>query len=245
MRILLGLTLVFAGLIASAPLVQADDRADALAIVDDAIKAHGGADALAKAQGYTRKGTGNVKPFDKEMPLTEELTVSLPDRMRLSSEIDKTARIVIVLNGDKAWQSAGGPASEIGALRLKEVTDEASVLWLAMLTPLKKDSFTLKPLLEKKVNDKPAVGISVSAKGRPDVRMYFDKNSHLLVKIEREAQQGGVKVDKEYLYDDYKDVDGAKLPGKLTELINGKKFSEVTAASYKLHKPDDATFGKP
>jgi hypothetical protein len=245
MRTLPTPALVLAALLVPATLLRADDRADALAIVDDAIKAHGGADALAKAQAFTRKGTGSVKPFDKEMPLTEELTVSLPDRMRLSSEIDKTARIVIVLNGDKAWQSTGGPASEIAALRLKEVTDEASVLWLATLTPLKKDSFTLKPLPEKKVNDKPAIGISVSAKGRPDVKMYFDKGSHLLVKIEREAQQGGVKVDKEYLYDDYKDVDGVKLPGRLTESVNGKKFSEVTAASYKLHKPDDATFGKP
>jgi hypothetical protein len=54
-----------------------------------------------------------------------------------------------------------------------------------------------------------------------------------------------VKVDKEYLYADYKDVDGVKLPGKQTDYLNGKKFSEITVTSYKLYKPDDATFGKP
>jgi hypothetical protein len=245
MRPLPGLALVLLVLFVPMPVLRADDHADALAIVDDAIKAHGGVDALAKAQAYTRKGTGNVKPFDKEMSLTEELTVSLPDRMRLSSEIDKTAHVLVVLNGDKGWQSTGGPASEVGAIRLKEVADEASVLWLATLTPLKKDIFILKPLSEKKVNDKPAVGISVSAKSRPEVRMYFDKGSHLLVKIEREALQGGKKVDKEYQYGDYKEVDGVKLPGRLTELMNGNKFSEITVTSYKLHKPDDATFSKP
>jgi hypothetical protein len=245
MRILLGLTLAFAGLIASAPLVQADDRADALAIVDDAIKAHGGADALAKAQNFTRKGTGSVLMFGPPgLPFTDELTVSLPDRSRLAIDIDKKARTLVVLNGDKGWESNGGPASDVGAVRLKELTEEAYVIWLTTLTPLKKDDVTLKPLLPTKIDDKPVVGVSVSAKGRPDVRMYFNKDSHLLVKIAREALQGGVKVDKDYLFGDYKDVDGAKLPGKLTEVINGKKFSEVTA-SYKLHKPDDATFGKP
>jgi hypothetical protein len=245
MRTLSVPALILAALLVPASIIRADDRSDALAIVDDAIKAHGGADALAKAQAYTRKGSGSVKPLDKELPLVEELTVSLPDRMRLASEIDKTARVLIVLNGDKGWQSTGGPASEISGLRLKEVADEASIYWLATLLPLKNDSFTLKPLPEKKVNDKPVVGISASAKGRPDVRMYFDKASHLLVKIEREAVLGGLKVDKDYQFSDYKDVDGVKLPGRQTDYLNGKKVSEVSVSSYNVHKPDDATFAKP
>jgi hypothetical protein len=245
MRILLAPALVFAGLLIPPTLLRADDRADALAIVDDAIKAHGGADVLAKAQGFTRKGTGSLLPFGPPgLPFTDELTVSLPDRSRHAVEIDKKSRIVLVLNGDKGWRSEGGPADELGGVRLKEVADEVYVLWLTTLTPLKKDDVTLKPLPPTKVDDKPAVGVSVSAKGRPDVKVYFNKDSHLLVKIEREALQGGQKVDKEYLYGDYKDVDGVKLPGKLTENVNGKKLTDITA-SYKLHKPDDATFGKP
>ena len=60
------------------------------------------------------------------------------------------------------------------------------------------------------------------------------------------ALQNGEKVQKEYLYGDYKDFDGVKLPTKLTENVNGKKFTEITGATYKLLKSvDDATFGKP
>jgi hypothetical protein len=235
--------LVFAALLIPAGLLRADDRADALAIVDDAIKAHGGADALAKAQSYTRKGTGTVE-LGKALSLTDELTVSLPDRTRHVIDVEKMAHIVAVLNGDKAWESSGGPATEVTALRAQELRDEAYLLWLATLTPLKKDGVTLKPQKEIKVNDKPAVGVSVSSKGRPDATLYFDKESHLLVKIEREANLGGRKVDKEYLFAGYKEVDGVQLPTKLTEIVNGRKFSEMTV-SYKLHKPDDATFAKP
>ncbi len=245
MRMLLGLALATAGLLVPVANLRADDRADALAVVDEAIKAHGGTDALAKAQSFTRSGSGTVSLFDKAIAITSEQTVSLPDRSRLAIEIDKKTRITAVLNGDKGWESAGGPATEMAAARVKELADETYVLWLATLTPLKKDTFLLKALPEKKVNAKPAVGLAVAAKGRPDVRLYFDKETHLLVKVEREAVEGGQKVDKEYYFADYKEVDGVKLPTKLTESINGKKFSEIGPVVYKLHKPDETAFGKP
>jgi hypothetical protein len=246
MRKILSLTLVVAGLLALTPHLRADDRADALAVIEDAIKAHGGADALAKAQSFTRTGVGTVSGFgDKEMPMTDELTVSLPDRSRVAIEIDKKVKLVAVLNGDKGWESNGGPGTAATAARVQEMAEEMYVLWLTTLTPLKKNDYLLKVLPEKKVGDKPAVGVGAAAKGRPDVKLYFDKESHLLVKVEREAIQGGQKLDKEYLFGDYKDVDGVQLPRRLTEIINGKKLVEIKTAVYKLHKPDDAAFAKP
>jgi hypothetical protein len=245
MRKMLALTLVWAGVFAPAPGLRADDRTDALAIVDAAIKAHGGADALAKAQNFTRTGLGTYSGFgDKDLPFTDEMIVSLPDRSRLVIDLDKKVKIVSVLNGDKAWESQGGPPEAVTAQRVREMSEEVYVMWLTTLTPLKKDGVVLKPLPEKKVDTKPAVGVAVAAKGRPDVKMYFDKESHLLVKVERDALLAGQKLDKEYLYGDYKDVDGARLPGKLAEVVNGKKFIELKAA-YKLGKPDDSAFNKP
>ena len=53
-------------------------------------------------------------------------------------------------------------------------------------------------------------------------------------------------MDKEYLYSDHKEFDGVKLPTKEVDLINGRKFSELTSMTYKLPKKiDDATFAKP
>ncbi len=242
MRMLLGLLFVLVGAL---PSLRADDGADALAIVDDAIKAHGGADALTKAQSFTRKGTGHIFPSDKPMTVTEELTVNLPGQMRLAADVQGAGKILLVLNGDKGWRSQGGAADELGGERLKELADEAYVLWLTTLVPLKKDGVMLKPLPEIKVGDKPAVGVAINAKDHSTVKLYFDKTSHLLVKVEREAKQAGSTVNKEYLYEDYKKTDGVQLPGKITELVNGAKFSELTSVSYKLHKADETSFGKP
>jgi hypothetical protein len=232
-------------LVGSLPSLRADDRTDALAVVDAAIEAHGGADALTKAQSFTRKGTGHIFPGDKPVTVTEELTVNLPVQLRLAADVQGAGKILLVLNGDKGWRSQGGAPDELGGERLKELADEAYVLWLTTLVPLKKDGVMLKSLPQMKVHDQPAVGVVVSAKDRSTVKLYFDKASHLLVKIEREAKQASSTVNKEYLYEDYKKTDGVQLPAKITELVGGAKFSELTAVSYQLHKPDEASFGKP
>ena len=77
-------------------------------------------------------------------------------------------------------------------------------------------------------------------------RNYFDKKTHLLVKIERRASEGGQTLDEEYVFSDHKEFDGVTLPTKEVDLINGRKFSEEAGMTYKLPKKiDDATFGKP
>ena len=90
----------------------------------------------------------------------------------------------IVVNGDKGWQSAGGPAMALGAERLREIRNEMYVLWLTTLTPLKKDDVQLSPLPDIKVHGEAAAGIKATSKGHPDVKLYFDKKTHLLVKVD-------------------------------------------------------------
>src|SRR5262245_49232832 len=115
------------------------------------------------------------------------------------------------------------------------------------LVPLKKDTgnqFSLLP--EIKVHDAQAVGILIKNKAHVDLKLYFDKNTGLLVKIQRHAKEGGVDVDKEYLYNDHKEVDGVKMPFKTVEIVNGKKFTELHTSSFKFpNKIDDALFKQP
>jgi hypothetical protein len=246
MRKIMGWLLVCGTVGLAAPNAFAGEREDALAVVDEAIKAHGGAEALAKSQTVVRAGVGTLTVNDNKIPFTDEVTWSLPDRWRVSINLEKLGAQSIVLNGDKGWQSAGGPSMELGAERLREIRNEVYVLWLATLTPLKKDDVQLSPVPDIKVHGEAAVGVKAASKGRPDVKLYFDKKTHLLVKIERRVPVAGVPVEKEDFYSDYKDFDGVQLPTKLTFQISGRKFSELTSATYKLPKKiDDALFAKP
>ena len=245
------ITLMVAGIaLAVANQAIASERDDALEILVKAIKAHGGEDALAKAAQLDRKGAGTITVFDKEMTIVDDLIVALPDRFRHALEVSQDKQKVSltnVVNGNVGWQDNGGAVTELTNERLTELQEEAYVQWVSLLVPLVKDKeFNLKPLQPTKINNRPATGVKVSRKARPDISLYFDAESALLVRIQRRTKQAGVEVQKETSLGDYKEVDGVKLPFTFVETLNDKKFAEVKVLSYKLlGKLDDKLFGKP
>ncbi len=247
MRTALLLALALGVLYTAAGPLRADDRDKALALIERAIKAHGGAEALTKAQVSTRTNAGTLTQPGGDMDFTSTVTQSLPDRVRMDIEVGKSVKLLTVIDGDKGWQqSAGGAALPLDRDRLKEIKGEAYVWWLATLVPLKKDGLTLALAPEIKVDGKPALGVKVSGRGEPDARLYFDQGTGLLVKIERRAPETGVLVNKEYYFSDFKDFDGAKLPAKEVMTVNGKKWYEVRVLTYKfLPKVEDSAFARP
>jgi hypothetical protein len=246
MRTILTASLTCACLLVLTAPASAGDREDALAIIDQAVKAHGGADAMAKVRTAVRAGEGIIFQDETKTPFTDELTLNLPDQWRDSVVIDKKVRFAIAVNGDKGWQAVSGTVTEVGPAKLKELREEIYVLGLETLTPLQKAGFDLAPVPEIKIGDKTAVGVKVASKGHADARLYFDGETHLLVKIERTALEAGLRLDKEYLFSDHKVFDGVKLPTRQMELPQSKKVMELTSASYKFpSKPDEAAFTKP
>jgi hypothetical protein len=244
MRCLMGMLVATTWLLAPTAL-RADDRDKALAIIDKAIKAHGGARALDKAQMRSRTGKG-VFCLPRDIPLTTEETVHFPDRCRVVLNPDRD-RIILVLNGDKGWTQAGGTTQEMPKTVLKEKQEELYVWRLMTLTPLRKDEFQLKPLADAKVQDWDTAVVRVSRKDFPDARLFFDKKSGLLVKIARRATESGLTVAKEYVYSDHQEFDGVKMPTKEVITINGDtKYSEVKFSKYKvLSRVEDKLFEKP
>ena len=79
-----------------------------------------------------------------------------------------------------------------------------------------------------------------------DSKLYFDKGTGYLVKIERRAPEAGLMVDKEYLYSAHKAFEGVQLPTRYVEITNGRKFVEAVDLSYQfLSAVDDKMFARP
>jgi hypothetical protein len=224
---------------------RADDRDKALTIIDKAIKAHGGSDALDKAQKRSRSGQGTFYVSGETKFRTEE-TVRFPDRCRVEVN-PESGRILLVLAGNKGWMQAGGATQEMTKEMLKEKQEELYVWRLMNLTPLHKDEFDLKLLADAKVKDREAAVVRVSHKNYPDARLFFDKESGLLIKIARRATETGLPVTKEYVYSDHKEFDGVKMPAREVITLNGTiKYSDVKFSEYKiLSRVEDKLFEKP
>ncbi|MHB1424361.1 MAG: LolA-like protein [Gemmataceae bacterium] len=244
MRRFMGIIVASAWLAATVA-VQGGDRDTALAVIEKAIKAHGGVEALNKAQRRSRTGRGIVA-LGGETRLTTEETVHLPNRCRMVLELERN-RFVLVLNGDKGWMQKGGETQKLDKSSLQERQEELYVWWLMNLTPLLKNEFQLRPLADAKVNGQDTAVVRVSHRDYPDARLFFDKKSGLLLKIARRGTESGLPVTKEYLYSDHKEFNGVKMPTKEVIILNGtEKLSEVTFDSYKvLAEVEDKLFDKP
>ena len=229
---------------------RADEAADARAQVEKAVQAHGGANALAKMQRMVRTSSGSMFLFGQPSPFRDELTVSLPSKWRL--DLATTAngqqnRMQLIVNENDSWQGNSLGMNLSPKERTAELQNESRVMWFATLVPLLQDkALQLAPIPGAPVDMRPTQGISVTQTGKPEIRLYFDAQSNLLVKIARKTREGGLEIEKEYFYANHQPVQGVMMPAKYVEFSSGRKFVEVNSINYKfLDSVDDKLFAKP
>jgi hypothetical protein len=208
--------------------VRAQD--DARAVVAKAIKAQGGEEKLSKIRAGRSKLKGTLFEGGAEFPVTGEETFALPNRIRIVLTLKtRKLNLVEVIDGDKGWISINGQvtdASPVDLARMKQQLYLSRVIWL---TPLLQDNaFELSMLKEAKAGDRTLLGVKVASKGQTDVKLYFDKETNLLVRIEYLTKNNkGGDVTHEDNFSDFAEVSGIKVPKKTVAFQDGKKLMEM------------------
>jgi hypothetical protein len=249
MRTLLSLSTVACLLVAAG--ARADDQADLQKIIDKAIKAHGADKAPKDKKAYSFKMKGMVHVMAMDLEFTGEYMVQEPSKVRQvfnATVMGQDFEQIVVLNGDKGWAKIAGNTMELGKVALDAAKEEFYAGKVAELTVLKEKGYKLAALAEKKIGDRPAVGISVAHEGQKDVFLFFDKETGMLVMTERQATDGnsGQEYKQETRISNYKEIEGVKRPHKMEITRDGEKFVEAEISDYKvLEKLDDSTFEKP
>ena len=86
--------------------------------------------------------------------------------------------------------------------------------YISSLVPLLEDKrYTLSSAGEALVKEQAAVAMKVASKGRPDVTLYFDKVSGLLLKTEHRRRDSATNKDvlHEEFFSAYQEVNPAQL----------------------------------
>jgi hypothetical protein len=221
------------------------------AMVDKAIKAMGGADKLAKFKTFASKSKGNMY-VPGPIGFTEEGSTHFPDKFRHDFELDINGVKIkqwLVINGSKGWLKTGDSTVPLTKAQRSGFRAYFYALRLSMLPmELKSKQHKLAPLGEIKIGDRPAVGIQVGQKDFPDVNIFLDRENNLPLKTEFVAVDylTGREVTHEFLYKDYKEVEGAKLPFRMIWNKDGKKFAEREVGEIKgAERFDDSVFAEP
>lgn len=251
MRQYIGLALAVPLACALGGAVRADTSPEAAAIIDKAIKAIGGEEALGKVKTANWKTKGTITFQGSDNPVSTVVTVQGIDHSRNEFEGEfggNTVKACSVLSGDQGSRMFGGNKSDMDkdALANEKRRNYLTVIPI-LITPLKDKAFSAEVIPDDKVGDKPAAGIKVTAPDKKDFKLYFDKETGLPVKLV--ARVMGFQQDEyteETTYTEYKDMAGIKKATKIESKRDGAKFITQQVTDFKaLDKVDPKTFTDP
>jgi hypothetical protein len=238
--------------VAVRPASAQDDVARSL--IEKAIQALGGEKNVARLRAVHVKYEGHVYRGETRVDLKAEAAVQLPGKFRMQMDLafgNNKVSVLDLIAGDKGKRGYNGDEPQ----PLKEelfpsIRRALRNLAIEGMFPdfLKDRAYTLSPLGELKVNDRPALGVKVSRQGRADVDLYFDKMDRRLVKAEWKASSLDLQqeVSWEVVFGNYKETDGIKRPRAVVVHVDGKKYIDMEVTEIRFaERIDDALFTRP
>jgi hypothetical protein len=98
---------------------------------------------------------------------------------------------------------------------------------------------------KEKIDDHPAYVVVGQREGKPPVRLYFDEQSGLLVRLVRFGETALGWLPTQIDYADYRETDGVRIPYRWTIARPNGRFT-IQVSDVKQNVPvDDAKFAKP
>jgi hypothetical protein len=243
--------LLVAGALAAAGLAVADDQSEARKIVDRGIKAQGGPAKVAAFKNGSARGKGTLHQMGMMIPFAMEVRYETPGRLRTDLDLDiggQNVKVSTILNGDKGWLKIGDMVQDMTEDQVAESKAQLYSFLVTGLVVLSDKAFSLSPLGEMKIDDRPAVGVRVSHKDRRDINLFFDKETGLLCKSQWRVKDliTNEEQEEETLYSDFKEQDGVKQSMKIKILRDGKPFMDFEASDSRAEeKFEENVFAKP
>jgi hypothetical protein len=235
--------------LAAAGTAAADDKAEA--VVKKAIEAQGGADNLNKNKFSRFTMKGDIEIMGMNLEFTGDMATG-PDKFRMNMSLNAAGMAIEIrqmVNGSKGKRTvkAGGQVVQDMEIDKDELELSKAGHLAEKLTPLlDPKQFVLAAAEDADVNGKKAAVVIATPKASDkEFKLYFDKDTGLLVKTghKGKAPGGGGDAYQESYMSDFKKVNGMQMPSKLVVEADGKKFMTLTMSDIEaLEKLDDKEF---
>lgn len=164
----------------------------------------GGQAAAAKFQTQILKGT---IAQSQNRNSNFEVTTKSPDKYLAVIETPQ-GKQHRALNGPTGWASGPRGVRELGASELAEARRVADLFGLVKFTP----STTMRVVGRRKLNDKDVIVVIDRPSDTVQRRYFFDAETGLLTRIVTLTDALLNNLPEQIDFEDYRDVDGAKLP---------------------------------
>jgi len=245
-RLVSGCMLVAAGLVwATEPLSPSSEPR---AIVERAIEAAGGKAHLESLSAFHAVTTGRSAAGDQ---LRQEAFHQLPDRLKQLQRIiraDTVKETSIGLTGQSGWIQANGRSAPLSPALLEPLLEAANLVRAVRLTPLLTDAYRLTTLPAAQIDHRPVVGVCAAAANRHDLKLYFDRQTGLLAKVEHQVKDplSGQESTEERYMRDYQKANGILAARQIVVERNGQPYMDAKVEKIEyLPQLDDSVFRQP
>ena len=218
-----------------APAAPSDAGVTAEQIVEKYVAALGGAGAIRKVTSRIMKGS--IAVGGSEMPI--ELFTKAPNkRVSIGNGQSFTA-----FDGTAGWMgNTGRPSRDMTAAESEAAGLDAE---FSLALRLKEIFPQLRRGRPESIGGVECETLNGTGPGRPPVRLYFDKNSGLLLRMVRYAETPVGRNATQIDYADYREMDGVKSPFRWTLSRANGRFTIQIAEARNNAAIEDSRFVKP
>lgn len=218
------------------------ERVSADEVFDKYIQALGGAQQLAQMASFTAKGTYEGYDTDRE-PVPVEVFAKVPDRRSTVIHLPDGNKIM-TYDGRDAWIAEPSTPLPLTQLSGGDL-DGAKIDGLMAFAVGVKESRSRWEVGTTTIDERQVRVLEGFGSGQTPIKLYFDKDSGLLVRQVRYANTAVGLVPTQVDYTDYRALSGVKMPFKWTVTwVDGQSTTELSVLTPNV--PIDASqFAKP
>ena len=207
-------------------------------LLDKYLTAIGGADALQKITTRVQKGTltafgGQHFPVD--------IYSKAPDK-RVSVMHLSNGDSVTAFDGKQGWLSVPGRVHMMSATENAAARIDADLYFPSRVKTLY-EKFRVDS--GERIDGHDTYLVQGRSEGQPPLRLYFDKDSGLLLRLVRYAETPLGRNPTEIDYADYREANGVKIPFRWTLSRPGNQFTIQVDQVQQNLPVDDAKFAAP
>ena len=219
-------------------------------IIEKSLTAQGGRAALEKITSRSMKGTIVITSQAGDLPGTIEVLSQAPNKHRTLLNIDLTPVGAGSLTVDERFDGTNGYSmnsmtgnTEITGGRLESLRNNA---FPSSFLGYKDRGTKIVLAGKEKVGDKDAYVLSVTPQTGPASRAWVDAESFLPVKASTTIDAPGTgPMEQVTEFTDYRDVDGVKVPFKVSAMSAVQSYTVTVTSIEHNVKIDQALFAKP
>jgi photosynthetic reaction center cytochrome c subunit len=207
-------------------------------LFDKYVQAVGGAAAISKVISRAAKGT--IDFGGKQFPI--DIYSKDPEKRASFTHMPEGDNIT-AFNGNEGWLAAPNhPVREMHGPDLDGAAIDADLHFPANL---KQMFIETQVRGTEKVGDRETYLVVGRREGKPPLRLYFDEQSGLLLRLVRFGETALGRLPTQVDYADYREINGVKIPYRWTLARPNGRFT-IQVSDLKQNVPvDDAKFAKP